>query len=102
MHRLDKAVLRLATGLAAAAAVAYGAGLPSAFVVCIMTVLMVAKPGPPMPLAKGLVVALIATGILAAGVMMVPVLEHYRFAGLLLTAAVLYAVFRAGARSGSP
>lgn len=102
MHRLDKAVLRLATGMAAAAAVAYGAGLPSAFVVCLMSVLLLAKPGPPMPLGKGLVVAAIATCILAGGVVMVPVLEHYRFAGLLLTAAVLYAVFLAGARSANP
>ena len=102
MERADKAVLRLAIGLALAVLLAYGLALPSPFVLCVMTVLMLSKPGPPMPLLKGMVVALLVAAVLAAGVLMVPLLEHYASVALVLTALLLYTVFFIGLRSGSP
>ena len=102
MERADKAVLRLAIGLALAVLLAYGLALPSPFVLCVMTVLMLSKPGPPMPLLKGMVVALLVAAVLAAGVLMVPLLEHYASVALVLTALLLYAVFFIGLQSGSP
>ncbi|MGF6273775.1 hypothetical protein ABIB38_002153 [Massilia sp. UYP11] len=102
MERADKAVLRLAIGLALAVLLAYGLALPSPFVLCVVTVLMLSKPGPPIPLLKGMVVALLVAAVLAAGVLMVPLLEHYASVALVLTALLLYAVFLAGLRSGSP
>jgi len=60
------------------------------------------KPGPPIPFLKGVVIAVVIAVLLVAGVLMVPVLEHYRVAGVVLTGALLYAVFFAGARSASP
>ncbi|WP_314444959.1 DUF2955 domain-containing protein [Massilia timonae] len=102
MERADKAVLRLAIGLALAVLLAYGLALPSPFVLCVMTVLMLSKPGPPMPLLKGVVVALLVAAVLAAGVLMVPLLEHYASVALVLTALLLYTVFFIGLRSGSP
>jgi len=102
MERADKAVLRLAIGLALAVLLAYGLALPSPFVLCVMTVLLLSKPGPPIPLLKGLVVALLVAAVLAAGVLMVPLLEHYASVALLLTALLLYAVFFVGLQSGSP
>jgi hypothetical protein len=102
MHPADKAVLRLAIGMGLAVLIAYGLSLPAPFVCCMMTVLMLCKPGPPMPFLKGVVVALIVGGLLAAGVLMVPILENYAAAGVLLTGVLLYAVYFAGARSGSP
>src|SRR5512134_2174360 len=41
-------------------------------------------------------------GLLTAGMLLVPVLEHYRFTGLLLTATILFAVFYGGLRRGHP
>ena len=102
MERADKAVLRLAIGLALAVLLAYGLALPSPFVLCVLTVLLLSKPGPPMPLLKGLVVALLVAVVLAAGVLMVPLLEHYASVALVLTALLLYAVFFVGLQSGSP
>lgn len=102
MHRSDKAVLRLAIGLGLAVLIAYGLGLPAPFVVCIMTVLMLCKPGPPIPFAKGVVLALVVGALLTAGVLMVPILQHYALTGVVLTGALLYAVFFAGARSANP
>jgi hypothetical protein len=102
MHRSDKAVLRLAIGLGLAVLIAYGLALPAPFVVCVMTVLMLCKPGPPIPFVKGVVLALVVGALLVAGVLMVPILEHYAVTGVLLTGALLWVVFFAGARSANP
>ena len=102
MDRADKAVLRLAIGLGLAVLIAYGWALPAPFVVCVMTVLLLCKPGPPIPFLKGAVMAVVIAAFLAAGVLMVPILENYAVTGVVLTGAFLYAVFFAGARSANP
>lgn len=102
MHPADKAVLRLGVGLGLSVLIAYGLALELPFVVCLAAVLLLCKPGPPIPFVKGAVFAAVIAAMLMAGVLMVPILEHYRVAGLLLTGALLYAVFFAGARSGNP
>lgn len=98
----DKATLRLAIGLGLAVLVAYGLALPAPFAVCIMSVLVLGKPGSPLPLAKGLVVALLFAVLTMAGILMVPLLEHYAFAAVLLTAVVLHALFFTGLVGGNP
>jgi hypothetical protein len=102
MHRADKAVLRLGVGLGLSVLIAYGFALKGAFVVCLAALLLLCKPGPPIPFVKGMVFAAVIAALLMVGVLMVPILEHYRVTGLLLTGALLYAVFFAGARSGNP
>ena len=102
MHPADKAALRLAIGLGLAVLVAYGLALPVPFVVCVMAVLVLCKPGPPLPLVKGAILALVFAALVAAGVVMVPLLEHYALAGVLLTAVVLYGIFYAGLIHGNP
>ena len=54
MARGDKAALRLTIGLGLAVFVAYGLGLQAPFVVCIMALLVLCKPGPPLPMVKSL------------------------------------------------
>ncbi|MDM0022844.1 hypothetical protein, partial [Variovorax saccharolyticus] len=76
--------------------------LPAPFVVCVMTVLLLCKPGPPIPFVKGSVLALVIGALLLTGVLMVPILENYAATGVLLTGVLLYAVFFAGARSANP
>ena len=102
MARSDKAALRLAIGLGLAVLVAYGLALPMPFVVCLMSVLVLCKPGPPIPLVKGVLVAIIFAALVAAGVVMVPLLENYALSGTLITAAVLYAIFYFGLRTANP
>jgi hypothetical protein len=102
MSRADKAVLRLGIGLGLSVLIAYGLALQLPFVVCLVAVLLLCKPGPPIPFAKGAVFAAVIAALLMSGVLMVPLLENYRVAALLLTGALLYAVFFAGARSGNP
>lgn len=102
MARSDRASLRLTVGLGIAVLVAYGLSLPMPFVVCVMAAILLSKPGPPMPLARGAVTALVLAALLAAGVLMVPVLESYALTGVLMTAAILYALFYQGLRTSNP
>ncbi len=102
MHAADKSVLRLAFGLGLAALIAYGLALPVPYLVCLLSVLVLAKPGPPLPLGKGLALAALLGGLVAFGVLMVPLLEHYPVAGVILTGVVLFALFFAGQRTGNP
>ena len=46
--------------------------------------------------------ALVLAALLTAGVLMVPLLENYALTGLLLTAAILYALFYLGLRAANP
>ena len=102
MHSRDKATLRLTLGLGLAALIAYGMALTAPYVVCVMAVILLSKPGPPLPLVKGIVAALVIAVLVAAGVVMVPLLENYAIAGILLTAVILFVIFFAGLLSGSP
>jgi hypothetical protein len=102
MDPADKAVVRLAIGLGLSVLIAYGLPLRVPFVVCVMAVLLLCKPGPPIPFIKGAVMAGVIAALLVAGVLMVPLLQNYPVTGVLLTGALLYAVFFAGARSASP
>ena len=102
MHRADKAVLRLASGVALAVLLAYGLPMALPFVVCVVAILVLCRQGPPIPLPRG---ALLAAGIgalVAAGMLMVPLLEHYPLAGVLLTGAILHALFRRGGEPIKP
>jgi hypothetical protein len=92
----------LTLGLGLAALIAYGGGLQLPFVVCVVAVLVLCKPGPPLPLLKGLVVGVVVAVLALAGVLMVPLLEHYAFAGVTLTAALLYFLIFKGLVSGNP
>lgn len=98
----DKAVLRLAMGLGLAVLVAYGQALPAPYAVCVMAVLVLCKPGPPIPLLKGVILAVVVAALVAAGVLMVPILENYALTGILLTGVLLYAVLLWGGGSANP
>lgn len=102
MHSSDKATLRLTLGLGLAALIAYGMALTAPYVVCVLAVILLSKPGPALPLLKGLIVAIILAGLIAGGIVMVPLLENYALAGVLLTAVILFSIFFMGQRTGSP
>ncbi|MBL8395292.1 MAG: DUF2955 domain-containing protein [Candidatus Accumulibacter sp.] len=103
MNRADKAVLRLAIGLGLAVLIAYGGlALSMPYLVLLVVVMVLCKPGPPIPLAKAAIIALLLAVLLVAGVLMVPLLENYPLSGVVLTGAILYALFFLGMRSGNP
>ena len=55
-----------------------------------------------MPPVKGLVIAVIFAALVASGVLMVPILEHYAWSGILLTGTILYGVFFVGLINANP
>jgi len=102
MDQADKATLRLAIGTGLATLVAYGLALSTPFMVCLMAMVVLSGPGAPLPLLKGVALAGILAVVLGAGVLMVPILEHYALAGVMLTTALLYALFFTRARVANP
>jgi len=102
MTRGDKAALRLTIGVGLAAFVAYGFALQAPYVVCIMALLVLCKPGPPMTLVGSVVIAGAFAALVAGGVLMVPLLENYAVAGVLLTAVLLFGLFYLGRLRASP
>lgn len=102
MGNADKAVLRLGLGMGLSVAVAWGVALEAAFMAPVMTVTLLAKPGPPIPPVKGVVLALVVAALLLAGVLTVPILEYYPLTGILLTGALFYTVSYTSARKANP
>jgi hypothetical protein len=98
----DKAALRLTMGLGLATFVAYGLALQTPYLVCVLAVLVLCKPGPPLPMLKAVILAFALALMVAAGVLMVPLLEHHAAAGLLLTAVLLFVLFFLGLLQGNP
>ena len=102
MHRADKAVLRLAIGLGLSVLIAYGLALPAAVRGLHDDRPAVVQARAADPVRQGHGAGRCHRGLLAAGVLMVPILENYAVAGVVLTGALLYAVYFAGARSANP
>lgn len=102
MHRADKAALRLTLGVGLSVLITYGLALPQPHLSCLVVILLLCKPGPPIPPLKGLLMGGALMVLMAAGVMMVPLLEHYAASALMLIAMVLYALFYLGLKSANP
>ena len=103
MTRGDKAALRLTIGLGLAVLVAYGLALHGA--------LRRLRDGGARAVQAGAAAAAgqgrsssrcVFAALVAAGVLMVPLLEHYAAAGVLLTAVVLFALFYIGLAARQP
>ena len=102
MENADKAVLRLGVGMGLSVAIAWGAGLEAAFMAPVMTMTLLAKPGPPIPFVKGAMLGLVVAALLLAGVLTVPILKYYPVTGVMLTGALFYTVSYTSARKANP
>lgn len=102
MHRADKAVLRLTLGLGLSVFITYGLALPQPHLSCLVVILLLCKPGPPLSPIKGLLMGGVLMGLMASGVLMVPLLEHYGASALMLIALILFGLFYLGLKSGNP
>jgi len=102
MENADKGALRLTVGMALSVAIAWGIGLEAAFMAPVMTVTLLAKPGPPIPLVKGAVLGFLVAGLLLAGVLTVPLLKNFPVSGILVTAVLFYTVTYTSARKANP
>ena len=94
-------ILRMALGTALSLCVSQMIGWQLSFIAPVFTLLVLALPLPAPGLRKGIafVVALLAP--LIAGLALLPVLEHARWAGILIVALALFYSFYFTARGGS-
>ena len=90
MHNADRAVLRIGTGIGLAAGICYGLALPMPHLGVIMAWVVLCRPGEALGLKTGLAGGLLLLGIMAAGVLLVPLLTHYALAAVLLIGLLLY------------
>lgn len=82
---------RLSATVALALVIAYGSGNATAYFAPLLALVLGANPGPPIPPAKLLIVALALAVILGTGLVAAPLVEAYPLIGLCLVAGGLYA-----------
>lgn len=95
-------ILRLALGTALCLWASQVFAWPLSFVAPVLTLMLLGlpMPAPSLKMGIGIVVALLAPMLL--GMLLLPVLQHARWAGVLLVALALYYSFLFTARGGSP
>ncbi len=90
MHIQARRIFRLSLTTALALAVAYALAVPLPFLAPLFAIMLVAKPAPP-PGLKGLVgLVLLVLFTLGVGLVLIPMLQHYPVAALLIVALGLY------------
>lgn len=98
----SRLVLRLVFGIGLAMVAVYGVPFAVPHVSLLIVVLLLSKPGPPMALMKSAVLAGVFCLLTGVGVLLVPLLERYGFAAILLIALVLFTVFYIGTKKSHP
>jgi len=93
-------VFRLALTVALALAGGYALPLPLPFLPPLLAFFLVAKPAPPMGLKALLGVSLLLLLTLGVGLLLVPLLQHYALAALLIVGGGLYGANYLALRQG--
>jgi hypothetical protein len=90
MQLQARRIFRLSLTTALALAVAYGLAVPLPFLAPLFAIMLVAKPAPP-PGIKGLLgLVLLVLLTLGVGLLLIPLLQNYPLAALLIVALGLY------------
>jgi hypothetical protein len=86
-------IFRLAFVVAVSLLIAYSISSPLPFIAPIFALMLALKPAPPLALKKlvGLLLVLILT--LGIGLLLIPLLQHYKFTAILVVALGIYASF---------
>ncbi|MDR3428678.1 DUF2955 domain-containing protein [Silvimonas sp.] len=95
-------VLRFGLGGGLALAAAYGMALAVPHVSLLIAMLLLSKPGPALSPVKSIVLAGVLILLMGSGVLLVPLLQHYAVAAVLLIALGLFAIFYVGTRKSHP
>ncbi|ACC75483.1 DUF2955 domain-containing protein [Paraburkholderia phymatum] len=93
--------LRIATGTALSLALSFGLDLPIPVIAPVFAVFLLATQSRPLPLKAAVVLALVVAVTTGSGLLLVPLLRHYAFAGVMMTALMLFLAFRYGLRGGN-
>ena len=101
LQLLGRRTLRIATGTALCLAVSFALGLSIPVVAPVFIVFLLATQNRPLSFKAGLAFALVVALTTGSGLLLVPLLRHYAFAGVLLVGLMLFLAFRYGLRGGN-
>ena len=93
--------LRLASGTALCLAASFALGLPLPFIAPLFALFLLAKLDRPLSLKAGLGLTLVVALTTASGLLLIPLLRHAAFSGVLLVGLCLFLTFRHGLRGGN-
>ncbi|MFX1675535.1 DUF2955 domain-containing protein [Paraburkholderia sp. A2WS-5] len=93
--------LRLATGTALCLAISFALDFPIPVIAPVFAVFLLATQTRPLSLKTGTVLVLVVASTTGSGLLLVPLLRHYAFAGVLIVALLLFLAFRYGLRGGN-
>jgi hypothetical protein len=93
--------LRVATGTALCLAVSFALDLPIPVVGPVFAVFLLATQNRPLSFKAGIAFALVVALTTGSGLLLVPLLRHYAFAGVMITGLMLFLAFRYGLRGGN-
>ncbi|MBP0592227.1 DUF2955 domain-containing protein [Paraburkholderia sp. LEh10] len=93
--------LRVATGTALCVAISFALDLPIPVVAPVFAVFLLATQNRPLSLKAGIAFALVVALTTGSGLLLVPLLRHYAFAGVLITGLMLFLAFRYGLSGGN-
>jgi hypothetical protein len=93
--------LRVATGTALALAVSFALDFPVPVIAPVFALFLLATQYRPLSLKAALALAVVVAGTMGSGLLLVPLLRYYAFAGVLLVGLCLFLAFRFGLRSGN-
>ncbi|WP_245004706.1 DUF2955 domain-containing protein [Paraburkholderia sacchari] len=93
--------LRLAAGTALCLAISFALDFPIPVVAPVFAVFLLATQTRPLSLKTGTVLVLVVASTTGSGLLLVPLLRHYAFAGVMIVAVMLFLAFRYGLRGGN-
>ncbi|SAK93886.1 hypothetical protein AWB79_07019 [Caballeronia hypogeia] len=101
LRLFGRRALRLAIGAALCLAISFALALPIPVIAPVFAVFLLATPGRPLSLKAGVMLALVVMLTTGSGLLLVPLLRHYAFAGVMLVGLLLFLAFRYGLRGGN-
>ena len=103
-HRLEllgPRTLRVATGTALCLTISFALDLSVPVIAPVFAVFLLATQNRPLSFKAGVAFALIVALTTGSGLLLVPLLRHYAFAGVMLVGLMLFLAFRYGLRGGN-
>ncbi len=97
----DRRALRIATGTALCLAISFALDLSVPVIAPVFAVFLLATQNRPMSLKASVAFALVVALTTGSGLLLVPLLRHYAFAGVAITGLLLFLAFRYGLRGGN-
>jgi hypothetical protein len=101
LQRLGRRALRMALGVALCVAISFALDLSIPVIAPVFAVFLLATQSRPLSLKASVMLALVVALTTGSGLLLVPLLRHYAFAGVMIIGLMLFLAFRYGLRGGN-